>query len=356
MSNHFYMGAINKITNNYEYPRIATKQNKYKCPCCEKDVIFKHGKIKQRHFSHYKSTNNPCYYYEKPIESQIHKDAKLMIKTLLDNKTTINIIKNCNYCEQRNCGYIENVYYDINECYNENTKAVMEYRFDYNNSKKSADVALIENDKIIYIFEICYKNKTKEENRPEPWFEINAETLINETNSGENINDIGEIEIECVRDYKCSCCKDQEEYEIKRQIDILENMKIREKEQYLVKNELLNMSNEDERTIQINHFEKEQKRIKSETEYKEREKEREKERTKIEKDKKEIEEKQFRINEYYNKLLELNKVCSICNINYCKCLTSNCVKDEYNIIKCDSCNKQPCKCIRITDFFKNKRK
>jgi hypothetical protein len=41
MSNHFSMGAINKTTNKYEYPRIATKgKNKYKCPCCEKDVIF----------------------------------------------------------------------------------------------------------------------------------------------------------------------------------------------------------------------------------------------------------------------------------------------------------------------------
>jgi hypothetical protein len=32
-----------------------------------------------------------------------------------------------------------------------------------NNSNRSADIAFIENDKIKYIFEICYKNKTKEE-------------------------------------------------------------------------------------------------------------------------------------------------------------------------------------------------
>jgi len=40
MSNHFSMGAINKTTNKYEYPKIANKINKYKCPFCEKDVIF----------------------------------------------------------------------------------------------------------------------------------------------------------------------------------------------------------------------------------------------------------------------------------------------------------------------------
>jgi len=33
------MGAINKTTNKYEYPKIANKINKYKCPFCEKDVV-----------------------------------------------------------------------------------------------------------------------------------------------------------------------------------------------------------------------------------------------------------------------------------------------------------------------------
>jgi competence CoiA-like predicted nuclease len=47
MSNHFSMGAINKTTNKYEYPKIANKINKYKCPFCEKDVIFRNGKKAQ---------------------------------------------------------------------------------------------------------------------------------------------------------------------------------------------------------------------------------------------------------------------------------------------------------------------
>ena len=101
MSNHFSMGAINKTTNNYEPPKLADKKNKYKCPSCEKNVIFRNGKIKKPHFAHYKS-NNPCSYYEKPSESQIHKDAKLLMKTLLDRKRPINIYRKCYYCEQRN--------------------------------------------------------------------------------------------------------------------------------------------------------------------------------------------------------------------------------------------------------------
>ena len=208
MSYHFSMGAINKHTNNYEYPKIADKKYKYKCPCCEKDVIFKNGKIKQPHFSHYKS-DNPCYYYDKPSESQIHKDAKLLMKSLLDNKKQISIDRSCNYCEEINYDFID---------YNETTKAVIEYKFYHNNSNRSADVALIENENIKYIFEICYKNKTKEENRPEPWIEINAEYLINNINSGEIIDEKGDISIKCIRNYKCDTCIKHEENENRKRM------------------------------------------------------------------------------------------------------------------------------------------
>jgi len=219
---HFSMGAINKITNHYECPRFANKSNKYKCPSCENDVIFRKGKIKQPHFAHYKS-ESPCYYYDRPNETQIHKDAKLLMKSLLDGKKNIYICRNCNHCEKRRCGYKENISYCIStDDYNENTKAVIEYKFNYNNSNKRADVALIDNDKINYIFEICHTNKTREENRPEPWIEINAEDLINKINSGECIDEEGYIQIECIRNYKCDFCIEYEteaiEIQKKRQI------------------------------------------------------------------------------------------------------------------------------------------
>ena len=43
MDKHFFMGAINISTNNYEYP----KNNQYKCPFCNDKVMFRNGKIKQ---------------------------------------------------------------------------------------------------------------------------------------------------------------------------------------------------------------------------------------------------------------------------------------------------------------------
>ena len=41
---------------------------------------------------------------------------------------------------------------DVKSKITENTKAIIEYKFNYNNSNKSADVALVENNNIKYIY------------------------------------------------------------------------------------------------------------------------------------------------------------------------------------------------------------
>jgi hypothetical protein len=316
MSYHFSMGAINKFTNNYEYPKIANKINKYNCPCCEKDVIFKKGLVKQPHFAHYKS-DNPCFYYNKPSESQIHKDAKLLMKTLLDNKKNITIHRSCNYCEQRNCGYKEGFEYDIfDDDYNENTKAVIEYRFDYNNSNKSADVAFLENDKIKCIFEICYKNKTKEENRPEPWFEFNAEELINNINSG-IIDDDKDITIECIRNYKCVECIEYDKNENQRLILYYE--KIRQEK--IERNK--NLIKEEETKWRESLKNKEEKRIRKEEEDR-------------------IRKEEEIIN---NEKLRTCK-CDIMIKDICVCEKPKYVmiKISNNNLFCEKCNKWKCRC------------
>ena len=84
-----FLGAFKKGTTDYVYPAIASKSEQYVCPDCSKDLILKKGQKNAHHFAHYKSTN-PCTYYDKPSESQIHKDAKLLLKNLLDNKKQLN--------------------------------------------------------------------------------------------------------------------------------------------------------------------------------------------------------------------------------------------------------------------------
>ena len=47
------------------------------CPDCDKDLIFCNGKMKIPYFRHAVTEYNPCTYYDKPNESQIHKDSKM---------------------------------------------------------------------------------------------------------------------------------------------------------------------------------------------------------------------------------------------------------------------------------------
>lgn len=355
MTSHFSMGAINKSTNTYEYPIIANKLNKYECPSCERDVILKKGKIKKPHFAHYK-TDNPCHYYDKPSESQIHKDAKMLMQTLLNNKQKLDIYRQCSYC------VFSDKLHSLN--YTPDCKAVIEHKFEYNNSKKSADVALVDNNNIIYLFEICYKHKTNEENRPEPWIEIDAELLIRKVNNN-NINTIT-----CIREYKCKKCIKKEEYEIQREREemiknikkireqhereIENNLKIlqRQEEQRRIQKEREQMGNEDLRLFEHKYKEELLARklnfiynLNNILKCKLNQIIKDKENEALIKQEKEI----------LRQFMEKDKRCSGCNINYCKCVNPKYIKNEFNRFLCNNCCKYKCHCIKITNFFNNNK-
>lgn len=218
---HLSMGAINKTTNLYEYPKIAQKTNKYMCPECNRDLILKKGTQKVHHFAHYAS-NTPCMYYDRPSESQIHKDAKLALKTVLNNRTDISFIRTCNHCNNV-------ITVDMN-AYTEDMNIIVEYPFKYNDKQQYADLAIINNGQIGYIFEICYRHKTSPDRRPEPWVEIDAESFIKLINKNDTNSD--GLFVDCIRKQECDECieKEREErrrYEIERKIK-------EEKEQYRI--------------------------------------------------------------------------------------------------------------------------
>ena len=77
-----YLGAIELGTNKYTLPFFATKDKEYKCVDCGKKVLLRKGNIRAHHFAHYSESN--CSYYDHPNESQIHKDAKLLLQKLLN--------------------------------------------------------------------------------------------------------------------------------------------------------------------------------------------------------------------------------------------------------------------------------
>ena len=306
------MGAINTATNKYEYPKMASKANIYSCPHCNKRVRPKQGKIKAHHFAHDKS-DNPCRYYNNPGESQIHKDAKLALKTILEQDKDIYFMRKCKTCYHGHKHYIDKR--------TEHSHIITEYPFTFNNSNRAADVAYLNHNTLMYIFEICYKHKTREENRPEPWFEIDAVKLLNDINS--DIFQDDTLEIQCIRDKICSKChlKEIEEKERRRLKEIEDN-------------EILRLRNEMWR--QKDNEEKERQRLR-EIEEEERQRleaiEEPKRRLRRELEKKEKERLHKIEVEYYEKILELNDSMGA--------EIRKSIWDEH--IKCSNCTYEICK-------------
>jgi len=194
------LGAINKKTGSYITASLANKQDQYKCVDCSKDVILCRGKIKAPYFRHYADSVNPCHYYDKPSESQIHKDAKMCMKFLLESKIPFELKRKCSCCKTDEA-------FEIPEA-TDTSSIQLEHRFQYG-GLKIADVAYLDNNKMVCIFEIYYKHKTDAENRPDPWFEIDAVSLLTLVNSIER----KPLTINCIRSVKCDdCCKSLENY------------------------------------------------------------------------------------------------------------------------------------------------
>jgi len=201
MTHILSLGAINKQTGEYVYPKIANKKDEYICPDCNKDLILCQGEIIRPYFRHKVDSVNPCNHYCNPTETQIHKDGKMVMKSLLERKMPISFIRNCCSCKK-------NEEYEIPEM-TESSNIELEYRFEYNGTK-IADVVYIDNYEILCIFEICNTHKTCSENRPEPWFEIDAEALIKLAND----NAMPHIKIPCIRYEKCDDCIENEKITI----------------------------------------------------------------------------------------------------------------------------------------------
>lgn len=195
-STHILLGALNKLTREYVYPKIANKKDNYVCIDCNKDLILCQGGIRVHHFRHHIDTTDPCNYYSSPSESQIHKDAKMLIKSLLERKIPLSFLRSCASCKT-----VEE--FEIPEI-TDTSSIILEYRFQYD-GLKIADVAYLDNNELLCIFEICNTHKTCSENRPEPWFEIDATQMINTVNGSEN-----HYKIHCIRCEKCDECIETE--------------------------------------------------------------------------------------------------------------------------------------------------
>lgn len=212
MSQLVSMGAFNKLTGQYFYPKEANKNDNYVCPDCNEILILCQGNIRVHHFRH-KKDNLKCNYYSGPAESKIHNDAKMLMKKLLENKEKIICFRECNLCNKDEIIEIPELQH--------NSEIYLEYKFNYNDKSKIADVAHVIDNQIMFIFEICNTHKTEEENRPEPWVEVDAVSLLNSV----NILDQDSITIKCIRNKICKSCEKETEKLTNLIIDHLDDNK-----------------------------------------------------------------------------------------------------------------------------------
>ena len=218
---HIILGAINLSTGLYTLPNEANKDTIYQCIGCKEDVFLKQGRIRSHHFCHYPTSQ--CTYYIHSSESEIHKNAKLRIKSLLEQKCEVSLLRECTACQ--NCEQ-----YDLPIL--SNTSVIeLEYRFNIytchliyteecdNKSNETieciADVAYMNNEEPLCMIEIYHTHLTSKERRSEPWFEINAiEVLQTEMNDNK-------IQLHCIRKEQCDNCIEQ--YQEARYITLCSN-------------------------------------------------------------------------------------------------------------------------------------
>lgn len=196
------ISAISIKTNSYISPKYANKLDTFKCPECNKDIILCKGDVIKPYFRH-KADIQPCKYYDKPNESQMHKDAKELLRYWLQNKYCVTVTRQCIHCS-------ENEIFEIPEI-DESSIITLEHRFEYNGSKV-ADVCYLDKGDIVCIFEIYHTHKTDSTNRPGMWFEFHAENLLNHPITDKNIN------LTCMRKVKCEDCIEKENKREERRV------------------------------------------------------------------------------------------------------------------------------------------
>jgi len=180
MSNALPLGAIDTESNMYFSPAEALKGRTYKCNDCGNRVILRKGELRKPHFAHYAQTNT-CSYYDHPSESQIHKDAKELMKKLLTDKAKLEFVWPCDYPPCYKTLSNVNAFSEVPTIvYKEGDEVVLEYHGPEN--KWIADVAVVNGGEVRYIIEIKHTHRTNL-GRPEPWFEIDATSFIQDINS-----------------------------------------------------------------------------------------------------------------------------------------------------------------------------
>jgi hypothetical protein len=336
---HFEHGAIDKETTKLVDPKYAVKRINYECPDCKRDVFVKKGKIKVAHFSHKKDNNRPCTYFNRnPSLDQQHRNAQLKLKEFLNNKIEIDIHRYC-IC---GCGYNNGTIIPASHKWEGKT----EYKFTFNDSRKSADVALVFGTDIEAIFEVVHTHYTRERDRPDPWFEIDAKQI------NTLASDSKKITLTCLRQLRSPECVKAEQVRNERLAKEERKRMERMTEEYRKFREWCKME-EDRIALKLAKEAEEQKirddiRKKKEAEEQKKEAEERKIRAEFnteitrrfkEENQKKLDEELRKQQHYDNILKEASKsvpLCKDCNLFFIKWKTT---EPSWDWCRCNKCKK-----------------
>lgn len=176
----FPLGAL--LNGEYCLPCNAEKGLDYICPGCKAPVILRRGEIKAPHFAH-KPGERRCEFYDHPGEGEIHKMTKYIIADLLRKRKIKKIQRLCP--RKYLCLSHDLSRFDEQVKYEEGDEVIVEYRV---SDKCIVDVAVINNGKLKYIFEVYDTHKTTRKT-PEPWFEIDAKKFLKDTENGTKLTE-----------------------------------------------------------------------------------------------------------------------------------------------------------------------
>lgn len=181
-----YRALNHRLSSNPSEDKIG----RYICPECQDPVFPKRGIVVRWHFSHYPKSS--CS-YDFQSESDAHRLAKHIIYDLLTQQRPFKILG-------RKCGLCPATHPHTFITYNSADKAQMEWTIQSGLGGSRADVALLNQGRPRYLFEIYQTHRTQTD-RPEPWFELLAGEIL------ELDLTATEIRVQDLRSYICVECQ-----------------------------------------------------------------------------------------------------------------------------------------------------
>jgi len=166
----------------------ALKNNKYRCPSCNTELVLRSGEVRAKHFSH--PTSSSC-----GTESILHITAKKLIEDTINanalGKSSIALKSECDNCCK---GFILNI----------PVRTFTGSRQEVRVSEYICDVVGYRGDEIAIAIEILNTHKVdqnKSENLPVYWIELKAEDVLISPNEWAPVQ--GRLKASF-----CSSCKD----------------------------------------------------------------------------------------------------------------------------------------------------